>query len=227
MRSALCALVLLASAAVAAPPALDIPAEIAAEPGDWVTVAPKTTAKSVVYVGLDKIKPFPSDQLKDGRNLVLAVPDSAKPGARFRFVAVGTLNDEQTARPFVVVVGGADPGPPPVPPAPDPKPKPDPAPVPAGPLWLIVVEETSDRTPETAAVLGDSGYWLGLRAKGHKFRFYDKDSADATGKGYAKAVGDVALPALLILGADGAVVGKPVPLPKTTAGIDALIGGAK
>jgi hypothetical protein len=226
MRSALCALVLVASAALAAPPPLDIPAEIAAEPGDWVTVAPKTTAKSVVYVGLDRIKPFPSDQLKDGRNLVLSVPANAAPGTRFRFVAVGTLGDEQTARPFAVVVGGADPGPPPVPPAPDPKPKPDPKPAPAGPFWLIVVEETGDRTPETAAVLGDSAYWLALRAKGHKFRFYDKDSADAKDKGYGKAVGDTTLPALLILGADGAKV-NAVPLPKSTAGIDALIGGAK
>jgi hypothetical protein len=111
----------LAAAAVGAPPTLEIPAEIKADPGDWVVVSPKTDAKAIAYVGLDGLKAFPSSELKDARKLVVNPPRAG----RYRFVAVGTLGDEQTATPFVVVVGDA-PAPPPVPPGPvPPAPTPD------------------------------------------------------------------------------------------------------
>jgi len=187
-----------------------------------VTVRPHAGAKFTAAPGFgpDECLWFPGERADDGSQVFLVRP--YKPGT-FR-VVLWSEGDKRGAYSTLVLdaTGGKDDPPPPVP---DPKPKPDPAPAPAGPLWLIVVEETGERTPETAAVLGDAAYWLALRAKGHKFRFYDRDSADAKRLGYVKAAGD-ALPALVVLDATGAVV-KAVKLPATTAGVDAMIGGAK
>jgi hypothetical protein len=106
-----CVLALAVSTAWAAP-TIEIPAEVKAEPGSWVVVSPKTDAASVVYVGLDGLAAFPSSELKDPRKLVV---NPSKAG-RFRFVAVGTLKDEQATAAFTIVVGDA----PPVPPGPGP-----------------------------------------------------------------------------------------------------------
>jgi hypothetical protein len=102
------------------PPTLNIPDEIKAQPGAWVVIAPDTTAKAVTYVALDGLSAFPSSELKDPRKLVVNAPAAG----RFRFVAVGTLNDEQAVKAFVIVVGDA----PPVPPGPGPGPGPGPDP---------------------------------------------------------------------------------------------------
>ncbi len=104
-------LVFLAAPAWADPPKLLIPSEVPAQPGQWVVIVPDTDAKAITYVGLDGLSAFPSSELRDPRRLVVNAPASG----RFRFVAVGTLNDEQTAVPFTVVVAGTPPTPPPAP----------------------------------------------------------------------------------------------------------------
>lgn len=101
MRLALLAS-LLVSAAIAAPPELTIPPDLKPVNG-YVRFTPTTTAKSVLYVALDDAFPFPSEELKDSRRFVLPV-QGLKDGA-YRFVAVGSLNDEQTATPFVITIG--------------------------------------------------------------------------------------------------------------------------
>lgn len=94
---------------------------------------------------------------------------------------------------------GTNPNPTPVPPGPTPTPPgptpPGPTPVPPNPpgpivytgdIWVAVVEETSTRTPEIAAVLGDLPFYQGLVnsniIKG--WRAIDPNSPDA--KGYDK-----------------------------------------
>ena len=86
--------------------------------------------------------------------------------------------------------------------------------------WAIVVEETSQRTADTAKVLGDLAYWQSLKAKGVDWRFYDKDSPDAKLRNFDTFGAEVGLPAVLFLAADGKKVGG-FKLPKTTAEIDA------
>jgi hypothetical protein len=109
----------LALPAYAAPPEMDIPAEVRPS-GGYVRFTPKTNAKSVVYVGLSGVDPFPSEELKDGRRFLL--PVAGLPDGAYKFAAVGTLNDEQTRRDFTVVIG--NPAPPPNPPGPTPPPGP-------------------------------------------------------------------------------------------------------
>jgi hypothetical protein len=169
----------------AEPPKVVIPQEIKAEPGDWVTVSPETTAKAVTYVGLDGLKPFPSSELKDPRKLILAVN---KPG-RYRFVAVGTLNDEMAQAPFVVVVGNPPPTPGPGPspePGPGPTPNPEPSPLPDKGYRVLIVYEKADlsKLPEAQKTIlyGATAHELMNSlcvddAGGRKaWRIWDKDS---------------------------------------------------
>lgn len=110
-----CVLAVAAVQTAWAGPVIEIPAEVKAEPGSWVVVSPKTDAVSVVYVGLDGLAAFPSSELKDPRKLVV----NASKAGRFRFVAVGTLKDEQATAAFTIVVGDAPPTPGPGPVLPD------------------------------------------------------------------------------------------------------------
>lgn len=116
------ALVLLvfACVALAAPPALVIPGEVKPV-GDYARWTPgaDTTAKAITFVPLSGVDPFPSDLLKDPRAFVLPVRGLA--AGRYRFRAVGSLNDEHAQTEFVVVVGDV-PIPPPVPTPPVPTP---------------------------------------------------------------------------------------------------------
>jgi hypothetical protein len=93
----------------------------------------------------------------------------------------------------------------------------------AAKVYFVVVEETSKRSPDAAKVLMDMGYWQGLRSQGHDWIFYDKDSPQAISKGFVKAADGVPLPVLLVLDhATGKPLTKPVPLPSSTAGIEAI-----
>lgn len=109
-------------------------------------------------------------------------------------------------------------GPNPKPPGPDPQPT-------ADKVWLIVVHETDMSNSSAGRLLGDLDYWKSLEAKGHKFRFYDKDNAAVKAKGYDKYVTDAGgVPALLIMDATGTVL-KSTKLPTDKAGVDAILKG--
>lgn len=146
---------------------------------------------------------FTVEVLQTGRVELLIIP-------------VGADSADKVIRRTVDVDSGHAPIPPPDPPKPDPKPTPINASV-----WMIVVEETSERTALTAKVLGDLAYWNSIKTRGSNWRFYDKDSPDAIAKKYPTMVSGATLPALLILSADGEKI-KAVPLPKTTTEVDTL-----
>ena len=108
-----------------------------------------------------------------------------------------------------------------LPPNPEPGPNPDPPdPNPPAPIvegdWWIVIEESADRTPETAAVLRV------LQTAGVNFRVYDDDSEDAAG--YLDAVRGIRRPALLVLDKDGTKLDARS-LPQSADAMRALIGG--
>jgi hypothetical protein len=157
MRTLALSLWLVAAAAFAAE--LDIPAEVPAEAGEWVVIKPKGDCVAVYYVALDGLKAFPASELKDPRNLVV---QAHAPG-RYRFEAVGTRDNVQVARRFVVVVGGVPPGPtppgpnPPTPPGPNPPQPPTPStdPIGAGGFAVLVTFDSSvtTRPPGELSVL--------------------------------------------------------------------------
>jgi len=109
-----------ASAVHAAPPTLDIPAEVRPA-GQYALFTPRTDAVAVEFVGLDALEPVPSSVLKDARTFLLDTR-GLKAG-RYRFVAVGSSAAGELVRVgFALVVGESPvpPGPtPPNPPAPD------------------------------------------------------------------------------------------------------------
>lgn len=135
-------LTLCAGLAVAAPPALDLPAEVRPANG-YARLTPKTDAVSITYVALDGVYPFPSEELKNPRAFVL--PAAGLKDGRYRFVAVAAgKGGEQSQGEFVVVVGKADPGPEPGP-APRPTPEP-PAPIAEPGFRVLFVFEAESLT---------------------------------------------------------------------------------
>lgn len=85
-----------------------------------------------------------------------------------------------------------------------PKPTP-PVPMTTKPAWIVTIEETSQRTPEIASVLGDVKFWDGLPSRSIKWRQYDKDSPDAKSFEEYTTVG---LPVVFFLDADMRVLSQ-------------------
>ena len=84
--------------------------------------------------------------------------------------------------------------------------------------WVVIVEESSERSPVTARLLGDQEYWQGLEKRGLNWRIYDVDLPEA--QTYRAKAEEAGLPALLIVAKDGTpLLAKPAPA--TTQGIDA------
>jgi hypothetical protein len=209
-------------AALADPPKLTIPAEIKADPGEWVLVVPDTTAKAVTYVSLDGLAPFPTSELKDPRKLIVT---TGKAG-RYRFTAVGSLNDEHASASFTIVVGGA--GTTPVKPTPtdpptDPPDTPDPKPT---AYYFLIVRPDGPASAEFTRTMGLPA-WDALRKAGHLVK--DKTLAEAVGLGLS-IPGGTTLPTVVTLvqgETKSKVVRDPVPLPTTDAAVQDLPKGVK
>jgi hypothetical protein len=192
-----CLIVLLASGVgLSVPPAVEIPQETRAT-GDFVTLVPKTDAKTITYVALSGVDPFPSALLKDSRTFVL--PVRGLPEGKYRFKGVASKNDEHTVFDFYIVVGKGSnddkisPVPPiPVPPAPDVQ-KVD-------KVFVVVVEDANaTRSIETAKMLNDP-YWKDLKQK-NDYRHYRSSSSTAIESGFvaeAERV-EVGYPAVIVI----------------------------
>ena len=121
-HAACLAVVLGASAGLAAPPALDIPADQLRPVNGFIAMVPTGDAKSVTYIGLNGAEPTPAAFLSDKRLFLL--PVKGLTGGVYRFAAVGSRDDEHTTREFSITLG--DPPAPPRPPGPGPQPDADP-----------------------------------------------------------------------------------------------------
>lgn len=91
-------------------------------------------------------------------------------------------------------------------------------PVDAEGAWVLIIEETSERSPVVARLTGDQEYWQSLESRGLHWRFYDVDSENAAS--YRDKAKEVGLPALIIVDKDG----NPIharPAPATIPGVDA------
>lgn len=85
--------------------------------------------------------------------------------------------------------------------------------------WVIVIEETSDRTPERAKLL-NANLWRELESRGLKYRHYDQDAPDAAA--YKVMVDEFGVPLLLIIDAKGKVLAEQK-LPSSIEALDAAI----
>lgn len=158
------------------------------------------------------------------------------PAPRFELIVVpaAVAGEADLYRKEMVLAGPVAP----VPPAPTPGPKPTPDPVPdvkPAPkgdreFWAVVLEETGERSVAAAKVLNAADFWRGLSARGHNYRFIDKDNPFAKAGKYLEAAQakGVALPAVLLFDRN-APAGQPADpvavfaLPATTAEVDAQI----
>ncbi len=103
-------------------------------------------------------------------------------------------------------------------PQPDVTPIVDPQPVPIGNVAAIyVIEETSERTPEIAAVLLDP-WWV---SSGIKFGIYDKDVPEVAS--VVQAVSGIKLPAIVCVDRDRKVLYRGE-LPTSIEGVKKLAG---
>ncbi len=188
--------ILWATSLIAAPPTLDIPAEVKATPGQWVTISPKTDAVSVVYVSLDGLAPFPNAELKDARKLIAFVSVADKDKI-FRFVAVGSsATGEQLTVPFSILTGAA-PAPPPKPVDPDVKPVDPVVPIPAKTFRVIFVVESGDRltTAQQGVIYGiEIENWAIKNCTGGKEGLRRRDQNNPTLSGEMQKIWTAAQP---------------------------------
>jgi len=97
-------------------------------------------------------------------------------------------------------------------PNPNPQPDPQPKPTPVGPLRLIWIEETSERTPEHAALIADKELRDLLYKAGWLLRIADADVVDENGKpptdlaNYLAEAKKLGLPRLFIVDKNGVEV---------------------
>ena len=83
----------------------------------------------------------------------------------------------------------------PIPPFVEPAPVVDPADTEGS--WVVVIEQTEQRTPEQATLMRNTPYWDSLKARGLNWRHYDYDSDDA--KDYRETAKEVGMPAVAIV----------------------------
>jgi hypothetical protein len=84
--------------------------------------------------------------------------------------------------------------------------------------WVVIIEESSERTKEAALILQDWTWRQSLEERGINFRTYDDDQKEA--EGYKKL--NLSLPAIVFILPDGQVV-KTAKLPKDKKGVENLI----
>jgi hypothetical protein len=134
-------------------------------------------------VGTDGGGYFAADgqEVEQGRYFIFAGP----PG-QYAVTATYMVDGVLGRARFLATIGHG-PNPPPVPPNPGPRPDPNPTPDPqpgpvAGPLYVVVIEETAEAVAERGVYFGNGPLGELMRAKGHKWRVVDKDVVGPDGK---------------------------------------------
>lgn len=169
-------------------PFLTLPPTIDGEVGDFIEITAQTNCKRVTYMTIDKgLKKFPDSVLADPVSTVVSGMNSGS----YRMIAFAAKADIVVTAETVVMLHGAQPPPvpptPPVPPVPPnpppPPPNPPPPPPPVNPtaakLWIIVVDDITQRDTRTAAVLSDMTLWNGFTAQGFQWKKINVTEPDA------------------------------------------------
>jgi hypothetical protein len=205
----------------AAPPSLVLPKEVVAHPGRLASIEIRWQGDDirweVLSSELDVFREFNPDAQTIRLRIIAYSPGKHKIVA----VAVGDGKLTPIEICTVEVKGKVDPQPPAPTPEP-PGPTPDPSPPQADKVWLVVIEERNERTPDTAQVLTDAVFWKGLEKRGHRWRIFDKDQPVVKELGYDKLAEKSGLPALIMTSATGAVLNIRK-LPSSAEGINAAL----
>lgn len=84
--------------------------------------------------------------------------------------------------------------------------------------WIVIIEESSERSPETAILLANKTWRDSLETRKINWRIYDKDQAEA--ERYSSIINS--LPCVIFITPDGKVVNQS-PLPADAKSFDKLI----
>ena len=104
-----------------------------------------------------------------------------------------------------------------------PMPNPFPSPDVDGPLWLIVVEESSDRGAAMVDIARDGAWQDSLVARDIRLRIYDVDNPAADEKGFSAMANSVGLPAMIVTDVGGKVLIEES-LPGDSDAVDERLG---
>ena len=132
-------------------------------------------------------------------------------------VPVGVSSEAEITRQMLTVSGARPP--------PDDKTDPVPPTPVASHVRLVIVEDTLNRSPETAILLNQLVGWTAFLDDGNEYRLYDQTTGEATGKQAKIDAGTTPLPAMVIYDkATGAIL-KVGSLSPTIDELRATIGG--
>ncbi len=121
----------------------------------------------------------------------------------------------------ILTVSGSGPKPPP---DPDPPPTPDPPQPTAKHVRLAIVEDTLNRSPDTAILMNALVGWNAFLDAGNQWRQYDKSTSEPKGVQAKTDAGTITLPAMVLYDLDSGELLKAEPLSKTFAELQAKIG---
>jgi hypothetical protein len=144
---------------------------------------------------------------------------AGKPGATELLLipTVCETADEIVRR--TLIVGGPRP-----PPDPEPDPNPNPQPK-AETVSVAIVEDTMQRSPETAVLLNALVGWTEFVDAGNDWRLYDRTTGEAKGKEAIAELGPIKVPAIVIRDKTTRIVLHKGPIPATIGDLKKLIGG--
>lgn len=136
-------------------------------------------------------------------------------------VPVGVSSEAEITRQMLTVAG---PRPPPDDDKVDPVPPIPPKPT-AEHVRLVVIEDTLNRSPETAILLNQLVGWTAFLDSGNEYRLYDQTTGEAKGKQAKIDAGTTPLPAMVIYDKSSGAILKVGALSPTIDELRATIGG--
>jgi hypothetical protein len=132
------------------------------------------------------------------------------------------VTEEKDIPRFPLNVMGIAPIPPPGPgPGPGPGPKP-PDPV-SDAVFIAIVEDVLNRTPDAAIVMNAMAGWVDLAKDGSSFRSYHIETGEVNGKKAIQDAAGLGLPAMVVYDKPGGKVLRAIPLPLTFDGVKRVI----
>lgn len=207
----------LSSSLLAAPPTVDVPAEVSGAKGAFIVVTAVTDGKNAQFFPIDAgLNVFPANLLTDPKTTVVT---AAEDGVYRLLVYSGNADGASLPKLVFVKVGTAT--------APPPKPKDPPTLPPTGSLYFVIVRPNGPALESFTQMMA-LPEWNHLRRSGHLFKDKTLDEAVALG---VKLPAGTALPCVAIL--RERVGGKTseqlliTPAPISGAGVLALPGLVK
>lgn len=143
-------------------------------------------------------------------------------------VPEGVTQRDKISSITLTVVDGSKPNPGPAPkpePSPGPDPDPDPDPVKAENIRVCIIEDTMNRSPETAAVLNSLVGWTAFVDAGNQYRLYDKSTKEPAGVAAVAAAGTTPLPAMVVYDNKTGAMITATALPGSFSGFKTIVEG--